>query len=103
MSAWNGSSAPRVADVVAFAITAFGRKPGIARAAEALGIAERTARGIAYGEATGATVPAHLVDAALHTLRRARAAQLRAELAALEEPHANQDLEMFRAPVLAGR
>lgn len=85
MSAWNIFSAPEVADVVAIAARWFGRKAGYAMAAQALGIAERTARGIAYGEATGATIPEDRVEDALHTLRRARAAQLRAELAALEE------------------
>lgn len=84
MSAWKFYSAPEVEDVVAFAVRVFGRKAGYGLAADALGIAERTARGIAYGEAKGASVPEERIHAALSTLRRARAAQLRAELAALE-------------------
>jgi uncharacterized membrane protein YgcG len=98
MTAWNSFSNPKVADVVASATRWFGRKAGYAMAAQALGIAERTARGIAYREASGANIPAERIEDALHTLRRARAAQLRAELAALEEPlHAI--LESSRAPV----
>lgn len=86
MSALENRSNPDVARVVALACRLHGLQRGWAVAAEHLGVSARTARGIAYGEATGATVPEERVDEALHTLRRARAAQLRAELAALEEP-----------------
>jgi hypothetical protein len=103
MSAWNSFSTPEVADVVASAARWFGRKAGYALAAQALGIAERTARGIAYGEATGASIPAETVEQALFTLRRTRAAQLRAELAALEEAHADEVLEAVRPAARAVR
>jgi hypothetical protein len=103
MSAWNSCSTRDVAEVVASAARWFGRKAGYAMAAQALGIAERTARGIAYGEASGASIPAHQVDQALATLRRTRAAQLRAELAALEEAHAIQVLEAPLGSVRAVR
>lgn len=77
-------SAPDVAACVALAEAIFGRQQGWHRAALALGISERTARGIAYREATGATVcPHRALEARLH-FSRLRTAQLRAELEHLE-------------------
>ncbi|HEV7455891.1 MAG TPA: hypothetical protein VGN96_03880 [Roseococcus sp.] len=99
MSALEFFSKPDVVLVVELACRLHGHKRGFAVAADALGVSARTARGIAYGEATGATIPEDRVEDALHTLRRARAAQLRAELAALEEPMPHAVLESSRAPV----
>lgn len=66
------------------AVRLHGRQRGWHLAATALGVSDRTARAIQAGETTGATIAAERAFAALMTFRRARAAQLRAELAALE-------------------
>lgn len=75
------------ADVVAcveLAEAVFGKKMGWHRAALALGVSERLTRGIAHGEATGASVcPHRALEARLH-FSRLRTAQLRAELEHLE-------------------
>lgn len=69
--------------VIAFACRLHGRKRGFHAAAEALGRSERWVHGFHYND-EGATPDADTVFAALMTMRRGRAAQLREELAAME-------------------
>jgi hypothetical protein len=69
---------------VALACRLHGQKRGWHMAATALGISDRTARGLSYGETSGATICPHLAFDFRIRMRRARAAQLRAELRALE-------------------
>ncbi len=84
MTTMEFSSKPDVREAIALACRLYGRKAGWHRAAQVLGIASRTARGIEYGEATGAAIcPQRALKARLH-FSRLRAAQLRAELAQLE-------------------
>lgn len=85
MSAWNKSSnASEASAVIAEAVRLYGRARGWHLAAQLLGVSERTIRGITYGETPGSTIPIHTAMQARATLRRQRAAQLRAELNALE-------------------
>lgn len=79
------SSAQDVRAAIALAVSVFGRKHGWHQAAHALGIAERTARGVQYREATGAAVHPDRALAARIYFTRLRAAQLRAELAQIED------------------
>ena len=77
-------STPDVRAAIALACRLYGRKAGWHLAAQRLGIAARTARGIEYGEASGAAVcPRRALEARVH-FTRLRSAQLRAELAQLE-------------------
>lgn len=66
------------------AIATHGMKSGLHRVAALLGTSERTAQEIRLHRTSGASIaPATVLDAAA-TLRRERAAQLRAELAEIE-------------------
>lgn len=76
-------------EAVALACRLYGQKRGWAVAAGLLGITERTARAITYGETNGASVDPDIAFNARMSLRRARAEQLRAELRELEIPHGN--------------
>lgn len=80
-------SIPDLRDTVALACRVHGKQRGWAIASRLLGIAERTARAISYGETSGATVDPITALEARNTLRRARAEQLRAELRELEQQH----------------
>jgi hypothetical protein len=71
-------------EAVALAVRLHGRQRGWHLAATALGVSDRTARAIEAGETSGATIAAERAFAARMAFRRQRAAQLRAELAALE-------------------
>jgi hypothetical protein len=66
------------------AIATQGMKRGLHRVAALLGISERTAQEIRLHRTSGASIAPHTVLAAAVTLRRERAAQLRAELAEIE-------------------
>lgn len=72
-------------EAIALACRLHGAKRGWHMAAEALRISERTARGLSYGETSGATICPHLAFDFRIRMRRARVAQLRAELRALED------------------
>lgn len=61
-----------------------GQKRGLYRAAELLGIAERTARDIQGGRTSGRSIAEMTARDAAHALRRERQAQLRAELQQIE-------------------
>ena len=74
-------------ECVALACRLHGTKRGEVVAAELLGITERTARAIRYGETNGASIDPDVAFSARMTLRRARAEQLRAELRELENMH----------------
>lgn len=76
-----------VREAVALACRLYGTKRGDLIVADLLGISERTARAIRYGETNGASVDPDVAFAARMTLRRARAEQLRAELRDLETSH----------------
>ena len=69
---------------IAIDVRLHGHKRGWHLAGVALGVSDRTARAIANGESSGATIPAAQAHTALMAFRRARAAQLRAELIELE-------------------
>jgi hypothetical protein len=93
-------STPDVAACIALAEAVFGRKEGRHYAAVALGISERTVRGIAYHEASGATVcPQRALEARLQ-LATLRTAQLRAELEHLEDISNAETLLAQRGPSL---
>jgi hypothetical protein len=77
----------RVRRAVDLACQVHGRQRGFAAAADALGVSYDTARAIGYGRTNGATVPEHRADAALLRFRTSLQTKLRAELAALEDPH----------------
>lgn len=83
-----------VKEVIALACRLYGTKRGEAAAAHLLGISERTARAIRYGETNGASIDPGIAHTARMTLRRERAEQLRAELRDLEGPHG----DLPRAP-----
>ncbi len=72
-------------EAVALAVRLHGHKRGWHLAATALGVSARTARAIDAGETSGATIAADRAFAARMTFRRQRAAQLREELAQLED------------------
>jgi hypothetical protein len=91
-----------VHETVALACRLYGQKRGWAVAAELLGITERTARGITYGETNGASVDPDIAFNARMKLRRARAEQIRAELRELEITHV-ETRDGVRAPVGAHR
>lgn len=71
-------------EAVALACRLYGRARGWHMAAQRLGVSERTARGLTYGEATGATIPPDTALTARMAFRRERAAALKAELSQLE-------------------
>jgi len=79
------SSATHAREAVALAVRLHGHKRGWHLAAAALGVSDRTARAIDAGETSGATIAVERAFAARMAFRRQRAAQLRAELATLEE------------------
>jgi hypothetical protein len=66
------------------AVRIYGKKRGYFLAGEALGIAPETARKIADGITSGASIPDETAIAARLEFSRQRSAQLRAELRALE-------------------
>jgi hypothetical protein len=104
MSAWNNfSSRTDATEVIAEAVRLHGRSRGWHLASKLLGVSERTVRGITYGETTGATIPTETALHARATLRRERAAQLRAELAALENAIANEAADCVGSRVGLGR
>jgi hypothetical protein len=72
-------------DAIAIAVRLHGRQRGWHLAATALGVSDRTARAIDAGETSGSTIPADRAFAARMAFRRQRAAQIRAELATLED------------------
>lgn len=78
------SSTRDAREAVALACRLYGRARGWHLAAQRLGISERTARGLSYGEATGATIHPDTAARARMEFRRARAAAIRAELTQLE-------------------
>ena len=75
---------------VDFACRLYGKARGWFIAAQQLGVAERTARGLSYGETTGATIDPDTAFHARMAFRRARAEQIRAELRALENDECEQ-------------
>lgn len=77
-------NASRIREVIALAVQTHGQKRGVHRAAELLGVAERTARDIQGGRTSGASIAEETARDAAHTLRRERQAQLRAELREIE-------------------
>jgi hypothetical protein len=104
MTAWiNFSSTPDATAVIAEAVRLYGRSRGWHLAAQLLGVSERTVRGISYGETSGASIPLHTALEARATLRRQRAAQLRAELRALETALADDAADQAGAPMGLGR
>jgi hypothetical protein len=72
-----------VTEVIAMACRLYGRKRGWCQAARLLGVTERWVKAAAYGEPI-APPGAVIVESARIELARARAAQLRAELAQIE-------------------
>lgn len=84
MSALEFLSIRDAREAVALACRIHGRARGWHLAAQRLGISERTARGLTYGEATGATIHPDTAHAARMAFRRERAAIIRAELEQLE-------------------
>jgi len=78
MNAWKKSSGYEATEVIAEAVRLHGRARGWHIAARLLGVSERTVRGITYGETSGATIPTETAMHARATLRRQRAAELRA-------------------------
>ena len=104
MSAWKKSSNHADATaVIAEAVRLHGRSRGWHLASKLLGVSERTVRGITYGETTGATIATETALHARATLRRERAAQLRAELRALEIALAEDAADQAGAHVGVGR
>ncbi len=90
-------------EAVALACRLYGRQRGWHVAANLLGISDRTARAIQDGTSSGATIPPATAMHARATLRRERAAQLRAELAALENAIEEEAADQAGAPVGMGR
>lgn len=84
MSAMESPSMRDAREAVALACRIHGRARGWHLAAMRLGISERTARALTYGEATGATIHPDTAARARMEFRRARAAAIRAELTQLE-------------------
>jgi hypothetical protein len=78
-------------DVVALASTIHGRKRGFHVAAELLHRSDRWVHGLHYHD-EGAAPDWHDAHTALMTLRRQRAAQLRAELNAMENDDLADDM-----------
>lgn len=77
-------NASRIREVIALAVQTHGQKRGVHRAAELLGVAERTVRDIQGGRTSGASIAEETARDAAHALRRERQAQLRAELREIE-------------------
>jgi hypothetical protein len=77
-------SGTHACEAIALAVRLHGRQRGWHLAAQKLGVAPDTARKINAGVTSGATINAETAFAARMAFRRERAAQLRAELAALE-------------------
>lgn len=77
-------NASLIRDVIALAVVTHGQKRGLHRAAELLGVAERTARDIQGGRTSGASIAEDTARDAALALRRERQAQLRAELQQIE-------------------
>ena len=73
-----------VRGTIMLAVRLYGKKRGYFLAGEALGIAPETARKIADGLTSGASISDETAIAARLEFSRQRSAQLRAELAALE-------------------
>lgn len=73
-----------VREVIDAAVETHGQKRGVHRAADLLGIAERTARDIQGGRTTGASVSEITAPQARAAIRRDRRDQLRAERARIE-------------------
>ena len=103
MSAMEQASRREAREAVALACRLYGHKRGWAIAANALGVSERTARAISYGETSGATIPCETAMQARATLRRQRAEQLRAELRQLENAIEDEAADRAGAPVGMGR
>lgn len=78
---------PDAAEAVRLATRLHGAKRGWHLAAAALGVSERTARALADGTTSGATICPIRAASARLSFRRQRAEQLRAELRALECEH----------------
>jgi len=72
-------------EAVRLAMRLHGAKLGWHLAAEALGVSDRTARALANGETSGATINPDRAHDARMTFRRQRAEQIRAELRELGE------------------
>jgi hypothetical protein len=104
MTAWTKNTIDTDAmAVIAEAVRLYGRSHGWHLAAQLLGVSERTIRAISYGETSGASIPLHTALEARATLRRQRAAQLRAELRALETALADDAADQAGAPLGLGR
>lgn len=91
----------RARDVIALACRTHGRKRGWHIAAELLGVPERRIESILYGEP--ARVDPIRVEHARLTLSRTRAAQIRAELAQLEEALHGAPVDLALPTMGAGR
>ena len=104
MSAWtkNASHADATA-TIAEAVRLYGRARGWHMAAQLLGVTERTVRAITYGETSGASIPLETAMQARATIRRRRLAELRADLAALENALADDAASEAGAYVGLGR
>ena len=104
MSAWtkNASHADATA-TIAEAVRLYGRARGWHMAAQLLGVTERTVRAITYGETSGASIPLETAMQARATIRRRRLAELRADLAALENALADDAASEAGAHVGLGR
>lgn len=90
-------------EAIAHAVALHGRKRGYALVGRYLGITERTVRAVKAGECgVSAEVQARALAAALE-LRRARAARLRAELAALEAQDRITDADTRAPAAVAGQ
>ena len=83
-------------EAVDLAVRMYGHKRGWHVAACALGIKERTARAIACGETTGASIDPDTAFAARMAFRRERAAAIRAELEMLEKETAYGGVDSAR-------
>lgn len=85
-----------VRGTIMLAVRLYGKKRGYFLAGEALGIAPETARKIADGLTSGASISDETAIAARLEFSRQRSAQLRAELAALESHVLNTPTDSFR-------
>lgn len=91
----------RAREVIALSCRIHGRKRGWHAAAELLGVPERRIESILYGEP--ARVDPIRVEQARLSLSRTRAAQLRAELAQLEEALHGAPVDLALPPMGASR
>jgi predicted transcriptional regulator len=104
MSAWkNRSSHVDATAAIAEAVRLYGRARGWHMAAQLLGVTERTVRAITYGETTGATIPNEIAMQARATIRRRRAAEMRADLRDLENAIENEAADQAGAHLGVGR